>query len=130
VTSPYYVTTSSSTLSGIAGSRFLLQQFMCMRKPRNAEPQLPGISRHVFRYDQQLQFSREIADRDFVPQGFHDHKDSDIPMSRILMTLGLLLCTLRLNPCVTLPDLTTDRISLFSLANTDRQFLLLVDFLR
>jgi hypothetical protein len=34
-------------LSGIAKSRFLMQRFRCMRKPRNAEPRLFQILGHV-----------------------------------------------------------------------------------
>jgi hypothetical protein len=51
--SPIHVRVSSSTspllvgLSDIARSRFLLQHFLCTRKPRNAEPRLLGILRHV-----------------------------------------------------------------------------------
>jgi hypothetical protein len=51
--SPIHVRVSSSMsplligLSDIARSRFLLQRFPCTRNPRNAEPRLLGISRHV-----------------------------------------------------------------------------------
>jgi hypothetical protein len=51
--SPIHVRVSSTTsplligLSDITRSRFLLQRFPCTRNPRNAEPRLLGISRHV-----------------------------------------------------------------------------------